>query len=338
MQAYELRDGFGLDHLRLIERDTPAAGPHQALVAVRACSINFRDLSIVVGTYNPRLKMPMTPLSDAAGEVVAIGEGTTRVKVGDRVAAAFMPAWIAGAPDVTKARTALGGGGNVPGTAATHLVLPEEALVPLPAGLSFEEAATLPCAGVTAWNAVVDAGNLRPGETMLILGSGGVSLFALQFARAAGARVIALSSSDDKLERLRAMGASDGINYRTTPTWDNAVKQATGGVGVDLVIETGGGGTLARSLSAVRMGGRISLMGSLAEGTDFSHIPILMKSIRLQGILVGSRAMFEAMLAAIELHRIKPVIDRVFAFDELPAALSHMQSGAHFGKIVVRVA
>jgi NADPH:quinone reductase-like Zn-dependent oxidoreductase len=335
MRVIELQDAFGIDHLKLTERPDPALGPGQVLVRMRAFSLNYRDLLLVKGQYNPRLKFPFVPLSDGAGEVVAVGAGVARFKPGDRVAGAFMQRWVEGELTEAKAKSALGGA--IPGVAAEQMVFEERGLVAVPTHLSFEEAATLPCAAVTAWNALVAAGGIKAGDSVLIQGTGGVSLFALQFARLLGARVIATSSSDAKLARVRELGASDGINYKETPEWGNQVRELTG-VGVDHIVEVGGAGTLGESLRAVRVGGHIALIGVLSGAGPFNPTPILMKGVRVQGIFVGSRAMFEAMNRAITLHEMRPVIDRVFPFEELPAALRHMESGAHFGKICVKVA
>jgi NADPH:quinone reductase-like Zn-dependent oxidoreductase len=336
MKAYELQNSFGIDSLTLVERPQPRPGPGQVLVRVRACSLNYRDLMMVKGLYNPKLKLPITPLSDGAGEVAEVGEGVTRVKAGDRVAGAFMQRWVGGHLTEEGAKSALGGGG--PGMLAEYAVLDGEGVVHVPAHLSHEEAATLPCAGVTAWHALVTEGQVKAGDTVLVQGTGGVSLFALQFARLHGARVIATSSSDQKLQRVRELGASDGINYKATPDWDKRARELTGGAGVDHVVEVGGAGTLERSLRAVALGGRVSLIGVLSGVKSELEIrPILMKGVRVQGIFVGSREMFEAMNRAIALHQLRPVVDRVFAFAEAKEALRHLESGAHFGKIVIRV-
>jgi NADPH:quinone reductase-like Zn-dependent oxidoreductase len=335
MKAYELRDGFGLDHLRLTERPDPRPGPGQVLLGVRAVSLNYRDLLVAKGGYNPRMPLPRVPCSDGAGEVLAVGPGVSRVKVGQHVAGLFMPGWVEGECTDAKVKSALGG--SVDGVLAEQVVFDEQSVVPVPEGLSDEEAATLPCAAVTAWNGLVVSGGVRPGESVLVQGTGGVSLFALQFARAAGARVIATSSSDEKLAKVRQMGASEGINYKTTPEWGEAVRQLTGGVGVDHVIEVGGAGTLPQSLRAVRTGGHVALIGVLSGHGQMNPVPILMKSVRVQGIYVGSRAMFESMNRAITLHRLRPVIDRTFAFADAVAAFRHLESGAHFGKVVIRV-
>jgi NADPH:quinone reductase-like Zn-dependent oxidoreductase len=303
---------------------------------VRATSLNFRDLLVATGAYDPKLKFPFIPLSDGAGVIAAVGPGVTRLKVGDRVANLFMPKWVEGDLTPANSQSALGAGND--GMLAEFVVLPEGGVVPIPEHLSFEQAATLPCAAVTAWNALMTPGNLHPGDTVLVQGTGGVSLFALQFARLAGARVILTSSSDEKIERARKLGASDGINYRTSPDWEVRVRELTKGRGVDHIIEVGGAGTLPRSFKAVRTGGLISLIGVLAGGAgQVNPIPVVMKAITLRGVLVGSGAMFEAMNRAISLHRVEPVVDRVFPFEQIREALAYLQSGAHFGKVVLRV-
>ncbi len=336
MKVYRLHEFNGADGLRLESLPDPTPGHGEVVMRIRAVSLNFRDLMIAKGVYNPKLRLPFVPVSDGAGEVVATGPGASRFTAGQRVVAAFMPGWVDGPPDEEKARSALGAGGI--GMLAEYVVLPEQALLPIPAHLNFTEAATLPCAGVTAWNALIATGGLQPGETVLTLGTGGVSLFAIQFARMAGARVIATSSSDQKLARALELGATEGINYQTTADWDKKVRELTGGKGVDQVVEVGGAGTMPRSMRAVRMGGTIALIGVLSGAGDVNPVPILMKNIRVQGIFVGSRAMFEGMNRAIEAGGLHPVVDRVFEFDEAVRALKHLESGAHFGKVVVRVA
>lgn len=336
MKAMRIHQLGGVDGLRVDEESTPTPGPGQVLVRIRAASLNYRDLLVLKGLYSKNLPLPMVPLSDGAGEVASVGAGVTRFKVGDRVAAAFMQTWVAGKPTELAAKSALGGA--IDGVLAEYVLFHEEGLVHIPNHLTFEEAATLPCAGVTAWHALFGESPLNAGESVLVLGTGGVSLFALQFARLAGARVIATSSSDEKLQRALALGASDGINYKTTPDWDKRVRELTGGEGVDCVVEVGGAGTLGKSLRSVRMGGQVSVIGVLSGGSgEVALFPILMKNIRVQGIYVGSRAMFEAMNRAVTLHQLRPVLDRVFSFDETADAFRHMESGAHFGKIVIRV-
>jgi NADPH:quinone reductase-like Zn-dependent oxidoreductase len=336
MRAWQIQDRFGLDALALVERDEPRPGAGQVAVQVRAASLNYRDLLTVEGSYNPKQPLPLVPLSDGAGLVSAVGPGVTRVREGDRVAGTFNQAWISGPPRREHVRWSLGG--PLDGLLAERAVLDAEGVIPLPEHLSFEEAACLPCAGVTAWNALVEQGELAAGQTLLVLGTGGVALFALQLARCLEARVIVTSSSDAKLKRARELGASETVNYRTIPDWDRQVKELTEGRGVDLVLELGGAETLSRSLRAVRMGGRISLVGSLSglEAT-LNLALVFMRGIRLQGILVGNRDMFEAMNRVISRHRLRPVIDRVFAFGDAPAAFAHLRSQGHLGKVVVRV-
>lgn len=334
MRAYEIQGGFGFDHLKVAERPQPVAGPGQVVVKLHAASLNFRDLLMVTGRYNPKLPLPRVPLSDGAGEVVSIGAGVDRVRVGDRVAGIFMQTWLAGRLNEAHGRSALGGA--IDGMLSEFVALHQDGVVTIPAHLSYEEGATLPCAAITAWNALIEPG-LAPGETVLVMGTGGVSLFALQFARMAGARVIATSSSDEKLKRALALGAADGINYKKTPEWDKRIRELTGGRGVDHVVEVGGAGTLPLSLRAVRVGGRISLIGVLSgQGGEVNPLPALMKNITIQGIFCGSREMFENMNRAIALQQLRPVIDRVFPFEEAVESLRYLESGAHFGKIVIR--
>ena len=336
MQAYEL-SAFGFDSLGPVDKPQPAAGPFEVLLKMRAFSLNYRDLMVAKGHYNPRLKLPAVPLSDGVGEVAEVGPGVTRVQVGDRVAGCFMPKWVAGEIDEPKARSALGGGGPS-GMLAEYVTIHEEGVVHLPDHLSDEQGASLPCAAVTAWHALVGEGALKAGDTVLALGTGGVSVFALQFAHIHGARVIITSSNDEKLQRALELGASDGINYKSTPKWEDRVRELTGGRGVDYVVEVGGAGTLGQSMKAVRAGGQISLIGVLSGGAgQVNPLPILMRNIRVQGIFVGSREMFEAMNRAIALARLQPVVDRVFPFAEAVKAYEYMETGAHFGKVVIKV-
>jgi NADPH:quinone reductase-like Zn-dependent oxidoreductase len=335
LRAWRFTSGFGAENLTIVELPDPSPGPGQAVVRVRACSINYRDLAVMRGAYGSNVKTPLIPLSDGAGEVTAVGPGVTRVKPGDRVAAAFMQEWVEGPVDDAKANSAMGG--SIDGMMAEQVCLNAEGLVHFPEHLSFEEAAALPCAAVTAWHALFRSGNLKPGESVLVQGTGGVSLFALQFAKMAGARVIATSSSDAKLQRLRLMGVADVINYKTTPEWDKPVRSFTKGIGADHVVEVGGAGTLPISSKAVRRGGHIALIGVLAGRGDFDPRLMMIKGVRLQGIYVGSREMFEEMNGAISLAGMRPVIDRVFEFGELHEALQHMESGLHFGKICLRI-
>lgn len=336
MKVYEIQNSFGLDSLTIAERPDPSPSYGQVLIKVRAASLNYRDLMVVKGLYNPNIPLPLIPFSDGAGEVVAVGEGVTRVKVGDRVAGIFFQDWIAGKLTAAKTNSALGGA--IDGMLAEYVVLHEDGLVHVPAHLTDAEAATLPCAAVTAWNALFHSGSLQAGETVLVQGTGGVSIFALQFAKIAGARVIATSSSDEKLEKVKQLGASETINYKQTPQWGKTARELTGGEGVDLVVEVGGAGTLNESLRAVRIGGQISLIGVLSGGSgEISTVSMLMKSVCVNGIYVGSREMFEAMNQAFTLHQIKPFIDRVFPFSEAREALKYMESGSHFGKICIQL-
>jgi NADPH:quinone reductase-like Zn-dependent oxidoreductase len=334
MKLYEIRATNGIDSLTPVERPVPKPGPGEVLIRVHAVSLNYRDLLVVRGQYARGLKLPLVPASDGAGEIVETGPGVNRVKTGDRVAGIFMQGWLSGESSPASPRTALGGA--LDGMLAEYVVLHQDGVVVLPAHLSYEEAATLPCAGVTAWNALT-SWSLRPGTTVLVQGTGGVSIFALQFAKLAGGRVLATSKSDEKLRKASDLGASGLINYQRTPDWDREALNLTGGTGVDHIIEVGGPGTLARSMNAVRVGGRISVIGLLTGGDGaVNPMPILGKQIQVQGIFVGSRDMFESMNRAIVLHQLRPVIDRVFPFEEAREALRYMENGAHFGKIVIR--
>jgi len=333
MKVYEFRE-FGIDNLACVERDAPRPGPGQVLIRVHASSLNYRDLMTVLGTYNPRQKLPLVPLSDGAGEVVEVGEGVQSLAVGDRVAGLFAQAWQAGPFSAAYRRSTLGGPRD--GMLAEYVVLDQSGAVPIPDHLSFEEAATLPCAAVTAWSAVMEHGEAQPGRTVVLLGTGGVSIFALQFAALAGARVIVTSSSDEKLARARELGAWETINYRQTPEWQERVKELTDGQGADHVVEVGGAGTLQRSLTAVGIGGRVSMIGVVAGAeTTLDVRMILMRCVDLQGIVVGSRRSFEAMNRAIAYHGLRPVVDTRFGFDRAADAFRHMEAGKHFGKIVL---
>jgi len=325
---------FGLDTLKLEDIPLPVLGHTDVHVRFRAASLNYRDLMVVLGQYNPKLDMPRIPGSDASGEVVAVGRGVTAFKPGDRVASLFFQNWQDGPIQAATGKSALGG--PIDGVFATERVLPETGLIRIPDSLSFEEAATLPCAGVTAWNALVEQGGLRAGQTVVTLGTGGVSIFALQIAKLHGARVIATSSSDQKLARVRSMGADETINYKTTLAWDEEVFRLTGKSGADHIVEVGGAGTLPHSFKAVRPGGNIALIGVLTgKNTGIDPTPILAKSIRVHGIYVGSRAMFSHLNQAITQSKIKPVIDCTFPFEQYREAFRHMQAGSHFGKIVL---
>jgi NADPH:quinone reductase-like Zn-dependent oxidoreductase len=334
MRCYILSTPGSIDGLRLVERPDPTPGPRQVLVRVRATSLNYRDLITVEGKYARAAPKPeLIPLSDGAGEIVAVGPGVSRLKVGDRVAGCFMQKWIGGAIDETAQASAMGGA--LDGMLTELAVLEEDGAVVLPAGLSFEQGATLPCAAVTAWNALVEIGQLKAGDTVLVQGSGGVSIFALQFATMFGARVIATSSSAAKAERLKAMGAEAVIDYKATPDWDQEALKLTGGRGADLIVEVGGAGTLPRSFLAARLGGRIAVIGLLTGPSQVDPMPILRRNLRVQGLYVGSKQMFESMNRAIAVGGLEPVIDRVFPFAEAKEAYRHLKGQSHFGKIVI---
>jgi NADPH:quinone reductase-like Zn-dependent oxidoreductase len=335
MKAYRLHAPYGFDALRAVELPEPRPGPGEVLVRVRAVSLNYRDLLIVKGEYSRHLDVPLTICSDGAGEVAAVGPGVTRFKPGEQVVASFFQDWLDGPVTDAVRRSALGGA--IDGMLAEHVVLREDGLLPIPDGLSFEAAACLPCAGVTAWAALHTGEPLRPGDTVLVQGSGGVSIFALQFARLLGARVIATSGHEEKRARLAAMGADATINYRMTPEWDREVLALTGGAGVDRVVEVGGAGTLVRSLRSLRVGGLVAVIGVLSGKGGLDPVYIIARSARLHGISVGPRSMFEAMNRLIVERGVQPVIDKVFPFAETHAALRHMEAGAHFGKICVKV-
>jgi NADPH:quinone reductase-like Zn-dependent oxidoreductase len=334
MKAYEILQGSsGLDGLRLTHREQPEPTARQVLVRVHAAALNYRDLAIVAGQYiGGSVKRNTIPLSDGAGEVVAVGADVNRFKVGDRVAGTFFQGWIEGIPPASTVAL----GSPLDGMLAEYVALDQDGWVAVPEHLSYEEAATSPCAGLTAWNALVFSGRIKPGDSVLALGTGGVSIFALQFARMSGARVIITSSSDEKLQRALALGANAGINYKKTPDWEQQVLQLTGGAGVDHIVEVGGAGTLARSFRAIGYGGQVALIGVLSgrEGDTNPH-PLMFKAARLQGIFVGSRIMFEAMNRAMSINKMVPVIDRVFPFTEAAQAYQYQRAGGHFGKIVI---
>jgi NADPH:quinone reductase-like Zn-dependent oxidoreductase len=333
MRAWQI-SSFSVDSLEFVERPTPVPGPGEVLVAVRAISFNYRDLLMVKGQYNPKMKLPRIPCSDGAGEVVAVGEGVTAWKPGDRVAGIFMQNWLDGPLTAVRARGALGG--DVDGMLTDYVVLKETGLVAIPEHLSYQEAATLPCAGVTAWNAL-SAGNLEPGGTVLIQGTGGVSIFALQFARIMGARVLGISSSYEKLQRAIGMGLDAGLNYCDHPEWERWVMDQTGGEGVDLVVEVGGLGTLPRSLKAIRVGGTVAQVGVLSEAAEPLPIAtILHKMARIHGIYVGSRRDFVEMNKAVSQAQLRPAGEE-FHWTQAREVLQRMEEGSHFGKLVLTV-
>jgi len=334
MKVIELTGAFGEDNLREIERPVPTPGPGQVLLRIRAASLNYRDLMMIDGAYNPRQPLPLVPLSDGVGEVLQRGEGVLWPPLGARVCPIFAESWLAGPPTREHLATTLGG--PRPGLLSEYRLAPAHALVTPPAHLSDAEAATLPCAAVTAWSALVEHGRVKPGDKVLVQGTGGVSIFALQFARLAGAEVIITSSDPAKLARARQLGAAFGVDYRAQPEWGKAARAWSGGDGVDHVIEVGGAGTLEQSLRAVRPGGSVAVIGVLSGAASPLNItPILMQQLRLQGILVGSRATFGAMNRAIEAAQLHPVVDRIFEWSAIRDALAHMRGGRHFGKVAL---
>jgi NADPH:quinone reductase-like Zn-dependent oxidoreductase len=334
MRALEAKD-FSIDALKLGERPVPKPRRGEILVHIKAASLNYRDLAILVQKYLPTLALPFVPASDACGDIVEIGEGVTRFKVGDRVMPIYTQGWHDGLPTL-ELRTKRTLGAPLSGVLQEYIAVPAEDAVSVPAHLSDGEAATLPIAAVTAWSTLQEGG-IKPGDTVLVQGTGGVALFALQFAKLAGARVIVLSSSDEKLARAKQLGANVGINYRTTPDWNIAVKEATQGKGVEIVVETAGA-TLDKSLASLAFGGFVGIVGFVAGYK--AEIPlraVIGPMIRVQGIAVGSRARFEAMNCAIAQHELKPVVDSTFALEMAADAFRHMEQGKHFGKIVVSI-
>jgi NADPH:quinone reductase-like Zn-dependent oxidoreductase len=337
MKAYELQGPSGIDGMTLVDKPVPTPGPGQVLVRLKAATLNYRDLLTVKGGYGSRQKFPLIPGSDGAGVVESVGPGVKDFAPGDRVIGSFFEGWLGGEPSEVKMRTSLGGA--VDGVLCEYRIWPSQALVRTPDHLTDAEAAALPCAGLTAWSAVVKLGNIRPGQTVLTQGTGGVSIFALQFAKMLGARVIATSSSEAKIERLKQLGADVTINYRTTPEWGKLVRQQTGR-GVDLVVEVGGVGTLNESIRATRIGGTIAFIGVLAGQPQAEpRISLMvMQQQRLQGTTVGSVEDLQAMADAITVNRMTPIMDKTFAFAEAKEAFAYMASGAHFGKVAISIA
>jgi NADPH:quinone reductase-like Zn-dependent oxidoreductase len=335
MKSYHINSGAGLEGLTVKEHDEPKPGPREVLIRIRAVSLNFRELMIMQGIYPLPVKPDVIAVSDGAGEVMAIGEGVTRAKIGDRVMAAIFPRWIDG-PFSWDYSAQIGG--SLDGMLTEFAVLSEEAVVAIPEHLSFEEASTLPCAAVTAWNALTGGRPLQAGESVLTLGSGGVSLFALQFAKLFGARVIATTSSEEKATQLKSLGAEEVINYRTTPDWHVEVRRLTGGRGVNHIVEVGGRGTLEKSFKSIAVGGEIGWVGRLADGAPTIDLNVIFNALAILRIVaVGSRAQFIAMCRAIAVNRMKPIIDRIFPFDDAHAAFSYYKAGKYFGKVVIKI-
>ena len=336
MKAYQIHTYGGPEGLRLLDLPDISPNDHDVIVQMRAVSLNYRDLVVIAGQYDRSPQPGRVPLSDGAGEVVAVGAAVKNFKVGDRVAGCFFQGWFSGRFASEMHRTALGGA--IDGVLSEQARFREDGLVHLPSGYSFEEGATLPCAGVTAWQALVVRGRLAPGETVLLLGTGGVSIFALQLAKAAGAKVIITSSSDEKLQRAKKLGADELINYRTDQDWGKTAAKLSGNNGVDHVVEVGGAGTLAHSIRACGFGGKIELIGILAGREAAAEVfPIVTKGAAIFGIYVGSREMFEDLNRALAQSGIKPVIDKVFPFESAPEAYEYLKSGSHFGKVVIRI-
>ena len=335
MKVFQLQDDWSIDNLTLTERPMPKPDTGQVLLQLKAASLNYRDLVVPQRGYGALTgTLPLIPISDGVGEVIAIGEGVRRVVVGDRVCPVMIQSWISGPPTMEKLSSTLGG--PLDGVMTEYMVLSEQGVVKTPEHLSNEEAATLPCAALTAWSAIVTDGQVKAGDRVLVQGTGGVSLFALQFAKLHGAHVIVTSSSDEKLQRAINLGADEGINYLSTPEWGKEVKRMTGAEGVDLIIEVGGQKTLPQSLRAIRAGGTICLIGVLSGlNMDVSLGLIVTRKVRLQGITVGNRDGMEAMMRAISQHSLKPVIDRTFAFEKLRDALDYLAHSVHFGKVCI---
>ena len=337
MRALEVQEPWGLDQIKVVERPEPKPGPGEVLVRMKAISLNYRDLLMVGGIYGrgPSQGGAVTPFSDGCGIVEAVGPGVTRVVVGDRVATLFFQNWISGRPDLAKLSSALGF--PVPGAGAELQTFSQEGVSKVPEFLTDQEVATLPCAALTAWRGLFEDAALEPGDTVVLQGTGGVSIFGLQFAKAAGMRTVITSSSDEKLARAKGLGADHVVNYRENPEWSGPVRAATNGVGADFVMEVGGAGTIQQTLRAIRIGGHIAIIGVVAGAAEGLNPAVLIgNSAKMQGLSVGSRDMFEAMCRAIELHKIKPVVDKVFPWTEAKAAFQAMQGGEHFGKIVLQ--
>jgi NADPH:quinone reductase-like Zn-dependent oxidoreductase len=334
MRVWAVNSGFGFENLRLEQRPEPTCGPRQVLVRVRAVSLNARDVMMVRGEYNPRQKLPLVVASDAAGEVVQCGTEVHEWRTGDRVCPIFAGLWQAGPLTQAARRSTLGG--PVDGTLTEYFVADAAALVPVPGHLSAAEAACLPCAGVTAYRALVEFAQLQAGQWLVCLGTGGVSLAALGIARALGVRVILTSRSSEKLARAAALGAEHGIDTVHTAEWGNAVRTLTAGEGAHHVLEVGGAGTIAQSVRALRLGGSMSVIGVLSGALpEFDLRPILMQDLRIQGVFVGSRETFLHLLELVETHTLRPVIDREFSFEDARAAFEYAASGQQFGKVVI---
>lgn len=334
MKVWQVNKQPGLDALQLTERPKPQVKSGEVLIEMRAAALNYRDLLVVKEAHEDADQpVGVIPISDGAGEIVEVGDQVKFLKLGDRVTSCFMPGWDEGKLSAQKQNSALGYIAD--GVLAEYVALSEYGVISIPDHLSFEEASTLPCAALTAWNALMK-GKILPGKTVLIQGTGGVSIFALQFAKLLGARVVALSGSDTKLQRLNELGACLAINYKTNPNWEKQVMDFTNGHGIDHIIEVGGADTLSKSLTVIKYEGTISIIGHVSGNTvAMNVVDVLRKGVILQGIYVGSREMFKDMNDAIALHKMKPIIDKSFPFEQAKAAMEYLESGAHFGKVCI---
>jgi NADPH:quinone reductase-like Zn-dependent oxidoreductase len=335
MRVFQIEGDWGMEHLKLSSRPEPQPGPGQVVVRMKASSLNYRDLLVPLRGYGSHTgNLPLIPLSDGVGVVSEVGPGVRRLAVGDRVCPTYFQQWTSGEPDLERLTQSLGG--PIDGTMAEYMCLPEQGVVKVPAYLTDVEAATLPCAALTAWSALVTYANTRPGDRVLVQGCGGVALFAVKLAKLLGAHVTVISSSEERMQRVKQLGADATINYRTTPEWAKASREFTGGRGYDMIFELGGEKTLPQSLRCIRPGGTLAMIGVLTGGEMATSLGLIVtRQVRLQGITVGHRDGFETMLRAFEQHQVRPVVDRVFEFDELKQAMAHLQSGAQFGKVCI---
>jgi NADPH:quinone reductase-like Zn-dependent oxidoreductase len=335
MRVFQIEGDWGIDNLRLSVRPDPAPEPREVLVRMKASSLNYRDLVVPDRGYGSHTgTLPLIPVSDGVGEVTAVGLGVRRVVPGDRVCPTFFQNWTGGEPNIERLTGSLGG--PIDGTMSEYMCLPEEGVVKVPSHLSDVEAATLPCAALTAWSALTTCSTTKPGDRVLVQGCGGVALFAVTFAKLLGAHVTVISSSDERIERVKALGADATVNYRAVPEWAKATREITGGRGYDLIFELGGEKTLPQSLRCIRPGGTVAMIGILSGSTMATSLGLIItRQVRLQGVTVGHRDGFEAMLRAIDQHQVKPMVDRVFAFEELKEAMAYLKSGAQFGKVCI---
>lgn len=335
MRVFQVEGDWGMDHLKLSQRPEPQAGPGQVLVRMKASSLNYRDLVVPergYGSYTGTL--PLIPVSDGVGVVCEIGPGVTRVAVGDRVCPTYFQSWIGGEPSLERLTQSLGG--PIDGTMTEIMCLPEQGVVKAPDHLSDIEAASLPCAALTAWSALTGASHIKPGDRVLVQGCGGVALFAVQFAKVLGAHVTVITSSEERMEKVRQLGADETINYRAVPEWAKASREITSGRGYDLIVELGGEKTLPQSLRCIRPGGTIAMIGILSGSAMATSLGLIItRQVRLQGVTVGHRDGFEAMIRAMNQHKIRSVVDRTFEFEALKEAMAYLKSGAQFGKVCI---